>query len=88
MYKQTEKRSSFLPYLLTYLQVHCPLGHEHELPQLQVHPGPGWLNQYDIMSCVGRIEGCLACRGERGRGGRIGMGWGRLLTHDEILVWL
>ena len=24
-----------------YLQVHWPVGHWHELPQLHVHPGPG-----------------------------------------------
>ena len=40
-------------YLLTYrytnvllhLQVHCPLGHAHELPQLQEHPGAGWIER-------------------------------------------
>ena len=26
-----------------HLQVHCPLGHAHELPQLQEHPGARWV---------------------------------------------
>ena len=26
-------------YIQVYLQVHCPFGQAHELPQLQVQPG-------------------------------------------------
>ena len=56
-----------------HLQVHWPVGHWQEVPQLQVHPGPVGL------LVVGRM-GWLIGMGDGGWG----MGDGR--THDERVV--
>lgn len=35
-------------------QVHWPVGHEQELPQLQVHPGPKGRREEPCQFCLGR----------------------------------